>query len=847
MLASSCARCRLRGWIRGMEMGRRRASARPAMVTSYLLQANDSTATTLRKTMAIPGTRALSTTPKREKRLRPSRPPRDKRDVDEEGVQQASAVEILEGLYTSGAITLAEWRGAVEGEVGMGRKSTEGQEDTYEMGVEDRVRNLWGLFGSRGVPAVLLTEEERVVGERLFGGLREVEVQSSEDEEAGVGVDVDEGGTGVVREDGEEVRFDEDEVEWLDENSDEEMVGRIREAQGERDTVEETEEEESDSSFERSHPLTAAHRFATSPSTLSIPDLAFVQPVEGMLSNISSVHIAEKASSIFGGPGLPYSTSTPTRLKTMQPKSIALDAYQGQMSEMEGDVYMSAIMPGVYSSVMSTLVETRKRMGTAWAEGLVKKAEAGELKILDAGGAGAGVLAVREVLRAEWERMHEGSHGDESLMGLAELDGKAGGEGVNTPTGKATVLTGSKTLEKRVSRLFENTTFVPRLPDYLHTTEASKKGKFDLVIAPHTLWPLREDFLRKAHVQNLWSLLSSEGGVLVLLEKGAPRGFELVAGAREMLLEKHVSTTPTEEHASSTSPSEGESTATKEPGQIIAPCTNHSSCPMYVPKTSVRGRRDICSFEQRFHRPPFLQRIFGTKGRNHEDVEFSYLSIMRGPSTSSTSTLPEQSERTTTSAFTGLADQKVENVDGRSLPRMVMPPMKRKGHVILDLCCPSGKLERWTVPRSFSKTAYRDARKANWGDLWALGAKTRIPRNVVVKGRHPNSNSPAEQAEIRDIRVGRSGKAKYANPSAVGRFEGGKFDGGRNDRREFTRKGAPRDGLGNDDFGRVTVDGHMVGVEEGLKGKVRGRKVKGIREKRDKKGDGRGRRKGVDE
>ncbi|KAK5188167.1 37S ribosomal protein S22, partial [Cryomyces antarcticus] len=39
-------------------------------------------------------------------------------------------------------------------------------------------------------------------------------------------------------------------------------------------------------------------------------------------------------------------------------------------------------------------------------------------------------------------------------------------------------------------------------------------------------------------------------------------------------------------------------------------------------------------------------------------------------------------------------------------------------------------LERWTVPKSFSKQAFRDARKAQWGDLWALGAKTRAARNV---------------------------------------------------------------------------------------------------------------------
>lgn len=64
-----------------------------------------------------------------------------------------------------------------------------------------------------------------------------------------------------------------------------------------------------------------------------------------------------------------------------------------------------------------------------------------------------------------------------------------------------------------------------------------------------------------------------------------------------------------------------------------------------------------------------------------------------------------------------------------------MPTMKRHGHVIIDLCTPSGKLERWTVPRSFSKQAFRDARKSRWGDLWAMGAKTRVAREVKL-GKH---------------------------------------------------------------------------------------------------------------
>ena len=72
----------------------------------------------------------------------------------------------------------------------------------------------------------------------------------------------------------------------------------------------------------------------------------------------------------------------------------------------------------------------------------------------------------------------------------------------------------------------------------------------------------------------------------------------------------------------------------------------------------------------------------------------------------------------------------IQDVNPLTFPRLILPALKRRGHIILDVCTPAGTLERWTVPRSFSKQAFRDARKARWGDLWALGAKTRIPRSV---------------------------------------------------------------------------------------------------------------------
>jgi ribosomal protein RSM22 (predicted rRNA methylase) len=51
-------------------------------------------------------------------------------------------------------------------------------------------------------------------------------------------------------------------------------------------------------------------------------------------------------------------------------------------------------------------------------------------------------------------------------------------------------------------------------------------------------------------------------------------------------------------------------------------------------------------------------------------------------------------------------------------PRLVMPPLKRNGHVLLDYCTPKGTLERTVVAKSHPKPLYTLARKSFWGDLW---------------------------------------------------------------------------------------------------------------------------------
>ncbi|KAI9781374.1 MAG: 37S ribosomal protein S22 [Peltula sp. TS41687] len=494
-----------------------------------------------------------------------------------------------------------------------------------------------------------------------------------------------------------------------------------------------------------SHPLTIAGRFATYPSTLHLPKGSFTEPITALLSNSSNKHVTEVAHRIFGGPGLPFSPATPVSKRHLPQSPIKLDASQHKMGEVEGDVYLATVMPGVYAAVMSTLVEVRKRLGARWLQDLLQKE--GGPRVLDAGAGGAGILAWREVLEAEWRLMKEGEREEGEEEGrLEEEKGEEEGEEKKQeqeqeqppPLGKSTVVTGSGALRQRVSQLLDNTTFLPRLPDYLHAPPASKtaldgeeepapqRKQYDVVIAPHTLWPLREEYQRRDQVENLWSLLEPEGGVLIILEKGLPRGFEVIAGARQRLLDHHISIPP-----STLSTDDSETGATQlepEKGMIIAPCTNHTRCPMYLRPGLQSGRKDFCHFTQRFIRPPYLQRILGASERNHEDVQFSYVAVRKGHDERDHGLV--QGETATEAAFVGHEDTTTPTINTLSLPRSVLPPLKRSGHVILDVCTPAGRLERWTVPKSFGREAYRDARKSHWGDLWALGAKIRVPRRA---------------------------------------------------------------------------------------------------------------------
>lgn len=503
----------------------------------------------------------------------------------------------------------------------------------------------------------------------------------------------------------------------------------------------------------RLHEYTMEGKFNTSPKTLFLPKHNFIDHITELLKRTDIKHVRAAAEQNFGGPGLPHSPATPKFGKNLEQKGLGIGVNDHKVSEIEADAFIATALPGIYASVMSALVEARKRLGPEWLRGLLNRKDGDDVgpRVLDAGAGGAGLAAWQEVLQAEWDTLREKD---------ADL--------AAAPPGKKTVVVGSGQLRYRISRFLENTTFLPRLPNYaqvdnsdkqLDAPETPQKRKvYDIIIATHLLVPLEKEWRRKEVLDNLWSMLSPEGGVLIVLEKGHPRGFEAVADVRQRLLDEFILAPTPQARQYATEPET--EPRVREPGMIVAPCTNHSKCPMYLTRGKSPGRKDFCHFSQRFIRPPFLQRVLGSTHRNHEDINFSFIAVRRGmpaPNAIGAEPAPDaadmfatppeaafdsdilspksvlQGEAATKAALAGYesvptsSDQRPHPL---SLPRNILPPLKRKGHVTLDLCTPSGSIERWTVPKSFSKQAYHDARKSRWGDLWALGAKTRVRRSV---------------------------------------------------------------------------------------------------------------------
>ncbi len=153
----------------------------------------------------------------------------------------------------------------------------------------------------------------------------------------------------------------------------------------------------------------------------------------------------------------------------------------------------------------------------------------------------------------------------------------------------------------------------------------------------------------------------------------------------------------------------------------IYQCPHDRLCPLL----HSGGTPLICGFSQRLQRPSFLQRTKHS-GIGHEDIRYSYVVLRRGPRPNPVETnvgriggiglrvltkelrnvpvkelelhvdgqtntpIPENSSFGVNPVFTGSDLQDQLRNEAYQWPRLVFPPLKKSGHIILDACTSEG-------------------------------------------------------------------------------------------------------------------------------------------------------------
>jgi ribosomal protein RSM22 (predicted rRNA methylase) len=149
------------------------------------------------------------------------------------------------------------------------------------------------------------------------------------------------------------------------------------------------------------------------------------------------------------------------------------------------------------------------------------------------------------------------------------------------------------------------------------------------------------------------SICANTSVTQVFVEPGTPIGFRVIRGARNVVLEMKTDD-------KNTNPN------------VLAPCPHNISCPQPLDSW--------CHFIQRVERTSLL-RTAKQASINWENEKFSFVAIMKGP-------LPvQQAAADPTSPNYGLEES-----------RLIRQPLKRGGHILVDVCKPEGSFRLISTP-----------------------------------------------------------------------------------------------------------------------------------------------------
>ncbi|RPD65034.1 Rsm22-domain-containing protein [Lentinus tigrinus ALCF2SS1-6] len=428
----------------------------------------------------------------------------------------------------------------------------------------------------------------------------------------------------------------------------------------------------------------------------------------------------------------------------------------GRHALKDATAFATVALPAHYSAIYAVLDHVKQRLGPEW----------GVERVIDWGAAtGSG-------LWASGHAFQQGSDADDfapsdmedirisrsSLVSYLGIDKREG----------------LVRIGKRLIKDVETGTLSVSWQKSFHEDDVLSRedGSNVMALSAFLLSSLPTHVDRKLLVKEIWD---SGAEVIVLID----HNFEMIAEAREQLLKlgrKELD-----------NPAMAEET-TLRGAHVVAPCPHDGACPLYHPGY---GKLE-CSFTQRLQRPEFVRKTKHS-GIGHENMNYSYVVVRRGPRPAPTATkvgrvgdvgrrelakhledsIPmtqlsvagDHSPEHTNNDWKQLVDVEARSGDAAldsdqvtaalrqesySWPRLVFPPLKRSGHIILDSCTTEGQIMRMTIPKSQGKQPFYDARKSNWGDLFPHEPKN--PPQV----RHQPSRPGHTPSEGQDI-----GKRKY--------------------------------------------------------------------------------------
>ncbi|PPQ76992.1 hypothetical protein CVT25_014809 [Psilocybe cyanescens] len=404
----------------------------------------------------------------------------------------------------------------------------------------------------------------------------------------------------------------------------------------------------------------------------------------------------------------------------------------------DGMAFATVALPAHYSAIMSVLLHIKLRLEPTWEVN----------KIIDWGaGTGSGLWAsaysFQDQNSSDSEAAHDATVAGSSIKSYIGIEKRVGLVSIGKRLIAHTPKSGLNVAWKKSFRE----------EDKVLREEGSKT----VALSAFALTSLSNTMAQKTLVQEMWE---SGAHTIVLIDHNTQKGFQAVAQAREYLL--RLGKDEVEDPETAKSDIIG--------SHVLAPCPHDHKCPLL----KSGGASLTCGFLQRLQRPPFMRQTKQT-GVGHEDIGYSYAVIRRGPRPSPVNTsvgrvgaigkramevsrfaneemrelevevdetgavLTTAAEMPTTEAIVDVDEleepsglQAALRKEAYNWPRLVFPPLKKPGHIILDSCTKEGKIMRVTIPKSQGKQPFYDARKSSWGDIFP-----HMPKNTPLERQQP--------------------------------------------------------------------------------------------------------------